>query len=55
MAKIKFTKDMGVGIGLALLGLASTVLSGVKEKSAKEALKTELKDEVMKEILKEKN
>lgn len=55
MAKFKFTKDMGVGIGLALLGLASTVLSGVKEKNARETLKSELKDEVVKEILKEKN
>lgn len=52
--KIKFNKDVGVGIGLALLGLASTVLGNVKEKSARESLKSELKDELMKDLLKSK-
>lgn len=55
MKKINFTKDMGIGIGLALLGVASTLLGNAKEKSARESLKSELKDEVVKEILKEKN
>ena len=53
--KLKFNKDVALGLGITVLGAVTTVLSGVKEKSAREALKSELKDEVMKEILKEKN
>lgn len=55
MKKIKFTKDMGVGIALTLLGVGTTLLSNVKEKNARETLKSEVVEEVMKEVLKEKN
>lgn len=51
LPEFKFTKEMGIGIAITLLGGVVTVLSGEKTKMEKAAFKAEIKDEVAKEVL----
>ena len=50
MAKFKIDAGKILGIGTIALGIASTILSGVKENNDKKQLKAEITKEVLKDL-----
>ena len=52
--KLKIDKIKLLSVGVALLGIVGTLLSGKVEADKQKAMKIELKDEIMKDLLNNK-
>ena len=54
LGKLTIDKTKLLSVGVALLGIAGTLLSGKVEADKQKAMKSELKDEIMKDLLNNK-
>lgn len=50
MLKFKIDANKLLGVGTIVLGVVSTILSGMKENNDKKALKSEITNEVLKNL-----